>query len=409
MVKMKFKKDDGKSRFSKRTTAFIIGGSILFVVIVIASIVAAVIFSTTVVFTVDGKKYRVRNGTQISTIALRHHNFGKKKGNLISVSGELLQKEEGNAPWATLDGRKIDDIDSTSDRVWGDQTMKVYNGTNRTEPHTVIMEEIPYPIMFHSGGVISFIKQRGTPGKREIIVGDISHQRVEGKVVVEPVTAIVESFTPHPSHGKYAALTFDDGPSIFTPQILSILQKYHVHATFFNVGKEAQRYPQYERELIKEGDELASHSYSHPDLLTLSPQQQREQLIKTADIFKANLHMNHDVTMLRPPYGAINVSVWRNAGMALTTSVLWNIDTEDWREPGAAVIAQNATKNVVNGSVILMHDGGGNRSETVAALPQIIETLQKQGFKLVTISELMRTDGRFPQNVINSGYYFPLS
>ncbi|GHO53808.1 polysaccharide deacetylase family protein [Ktedonobacter robiniae] len=184
------------------------------------------------------------------------------------------------------------------------------------------------------------------------------------------------------------ALTFDDGPSAaYTAQVLDILQKYGVKATFFCIGQQVQATPDLVNQELQNGNVVGNHTWSHPDLTTLSAQDIYTQLHMTSDAIKSATGTSP--VLFRPPYGAINDTVKQQANALHMTPVLWSIDTEDWQMPGVDAIVNTALNNAGNGSIILMHDGGGDRSQTIAALPRIITGLQQRGFKLVTVPELM--------------------
>ena len=183
---------------------------------------------------------------------------------------------------------------------------------------------------------------------------------------------------------KYVYLTFDDGPSQYTPQILRILRAYGARATFFELGQNVARYPYLTRRAYQQGNSVQNHTWSHPDLRHLSWTAFRSQVQKTDRYIRAQT--GYTPRCLRPPYGSTNRLVSRRAAVLGKKIRLWTIDTRDWSRPGTSVIVRRALANVHSGSVILMHDGGGNRSQTVAALPTILRTLKARGFVFTTMS-----------------------
>lgn len=185
---------------------------------------------------------------------------------------------------------------------------------------------------------------------------------------------------------KIVALTFDDGPSVYTPEVLGVLKRFHVPATFFLIGENVDLYPQYVRDEVKQGELVGDHTFTHPDLETISAAAVRWQLSHTeAAIFEAAHYVPH---WFRPPYGSVNASIADlAAGLGLRT-VLWSVDPSDWSLPGTEAIIDRVVGAVVPGSVVLMHDGGGNRGETVAALPVIIEKLRSEGYRFVNLDQL---------------------
>ncbi|MGW1346332.1 polysaccharide deacetylase family protein [Kribbella sp. NPDC002412] len=178
---------------------------------------------------------------------------------------------------------------------------------------------------------------------------------------------------------KWVYLTFDDGPNPkYTPQILKILQAYRVRATFFVIGQNVKRYPALTRKVDRRGHSVQSHSWSHPNLTKVNWSTFKYQ-IRTTDRY-LRTQTGYTPRCLRPPYGATNRVVARRAAALGKTIKLWSVDPRDWTRPGTAVIARRVLANVRSGSVILLHDGGGNRSQTVAALPRILKTLKARGY-----------------------------
>lgn len=189
-----------------------------------------------------------------------------------------------------------------------------------------------------------------------------------------------EFVTHGPRGSRKIALTFDDGPSLYTSDILRILKKYDVKSTFFEIGQEVQRYPSEARKILARGHELANHSTHHSALPGASDIHTTNSIIKRATGFRPCL--------FRPPGGAVSAGVFSAAAQEKVKVVNWDIDTNDWRLPGSGSIL-GAIKSARSGSIVLMHDGGGPRSQTVDALAAGIENLQRRGYELVTVTELL--------------------
>jgi len=199
------------------------------------------------------------------------------------------------------------------------------------------------------------------------------------------------------SKNKKVALTFDDGPgNNFTPEILKILKKYNVKATFFVVGKRAKKHPALCRQILREGHEIGNHTYSHANLIAKTPGQiSREIQRGGAAIFEATDKMPK---YFRPPYGVYNRIVKRIAAREGYTFVLWNVRTFDSSmTPRTKRSIIKKTKNLAkSGDIILLHDSKSrlksmvDRKVTVNALPEIIENLRSKGLKPVTLSELLK-------------------
>jgi peptidoglycan/xylan/chitin deacetylase (PgdA/CDA1 family) len=189
------------------------------------------------------------------------------------------------------------------------------------------------------------------------------------------------------------ALTFDDGPSpTYTPQILAVLTANGVPATFFLIGNQAATYPSLVHSEAAAGMLVEDHSWSHPDLTTLSAAGVMAQLGDTAQAIDKTLG-SAEVTLFRPPYGNVDPSVLAVAAQLHLMAVKWDVDPSDWARPGVSAIVNRVLAQTHNGAIILMHDGGGNRSETVAALPQIFMALRQRGYRFVTVPQLMADSG----------------
>jgi peptidoglycan/xylan/chitin deacetylase (PgdA/CDA1 family) len=190
------------------------------------------------------------------------------------------------------------------------------------------------------------------------------------------------------THVPEIALTFDDGPNPpYTTQILAILQQYGVKATFFCVGTQVARYPNIVKQEYTDGHIIGNHTWGHPDMTSLSIPSIIWQFTAAGDAIQHVTGVRP--TLFRPPYGAISSNVLAYANYFALTVVQWNVDPSDWSMPGANVIFARVLAQASAGSIILLHDGGGNRSETVAALPMIIEWFQEHSFHFVTIPQLV--------------------
>ena len=184
------------------------------------------------------------------------------------------------------------------------------------------------------------------------------------------------------------ALTFDDGPSpYYTPQILAILQQYNVKATFFCIGRQVARYPDLVRQEYNDGNLIGNHTWSHPNLALLSSSEILTQINLTADAIQQATGVRP--TLFRPPYGVVNTRVLAKVNLLGLTTIIWNDEARDWSMPGTGVIISRILNLAGDGAIILLHDGGGDRSQTIAALPTIIQTLRLRGFKFVTLQQMV--------------------
>jgi peptidoglycan/xylan/chitin deacetylase (PgdA/CDA1 family) len=182
---------------------------------------------------------------------------------------------------------------------------------------------------------------------------------------------------------KGIALTIDDGPNpVYTPQVLRLLEKYRVTATFSMIGIEVESYPGVARDVAAAGHIIANHTWTHPDLALLGPAAIDDQLNRaTGAIHKVTGRVP---TLFRAPYGAWSPAVLRRCAQTGMTPLDWSVDPRDWSRPGVSSIVGNIMANTRTGSIILEHDGGGNRSQTVAALKIVLPRLLAAGYHFHT-------------------------
>ncbi len=184
-----------------------------------------------------------------------------------------------------------------------------------------------------------------------------------------------------PREAKVVALTFDDGPSEYTAGFLQVLREKGVHGTFFEIGQEMAGREATMRQILAEGNELGDHTMNHVEYPGYS------QIAGDAHLIEDYTHFTP--CLFRPPGGAVNSSVIATAGSLGMRTITWDVDPQDWSTPGTSAIYGNIVANAKPGSIILMHDGGGPRGETLEALPGIIDTLRSRGYGFATVSELL--------------------
>jgi peptidoglycan/xylan/chitin deacetylase (PgdA/CDA1 family) len=186
------------------------------------------------------------------------------------------------------------------------------------------------------------------------------------------------------------ALTFDDGPWYDTPQFLSVLEHAKVPATFFEIGDQVSTYGQggaVERRMLADGDMIGDHTWNHPDV-SRGGSFAAGEIAEAAHAIKVATH-GFEPCLFRAPYGAVSNALTSEARSMGFTTIEWDVDPTDWARPGTGAIYSRVTSMAHNGSIILQHDGGGDRSETLAALPQEIQTFKREGYKFVTVTDLL--------------------
>jgi peptidoglycan/xylan/chitin deacetylase (PgdA/CDA1 family) len=193
--------------------------------------------------------------------------------------------------------------------------------------------------------------------------------------------------------GPYIAMTFDDGPhGVQTPRLLDMLKQRGLKATFFVCGQCVAEFPQIAKRIVTEGHEIASHSWSHPNLIPMSEDGVRDQLERTHAIVKQSTGV--EIKTFRPPYGNFTVRqrAWAFATFGYKT-ILWDVDTLDWQHRNPAKTEAIALAQTRPGSIVLQHD---IHKATVDAMPATLDGLVAKGFKFVTVTELLAMDRPVP-------------
>ncbi|MGO9763980.1 MAG: polysaccharide deacetylase family protein [Solirubrobacteraceae bacterium] len=219
----------------------------------------------------------------------------------------------------------------------------------------------------------------------------------------QAVSAVL-AYTPFVKEGggraREIALTFDDGPGPYTPGVLDVLERYRVHATFFEIGEMLRYFGASTVRELRDGDVIGDHTETHPEMARLSAHDQHEELFE--QLARIELLGGPRPLLFRPPYGSYDATTMHELHELHLLMVLWSVDTEDYLQPGVPVIVQRALAGAHPGAIILMHDAGGTRTQTIAALPLIIRALRARGFKLVTVPQLLHDDPPPPGQALPS-------
>jgi peptidoglycan-N-acetylglucosamine deacetylase len=204
----------------------------------------------------------------------------------------------------------------------------------------------------------------------------------------------VLGFTPFVARGsprkKEVALTIDDGPGPLTPEFVRTLRRLRAPATFFIVGQQLNTFDAGLKDEIKAGFAIGDHTEQHQNLPTLSPSQQNKAIQDAA--LRIRSYGVPYPRLFRPPSGAFNAATVATLRRHRMLAVLWTVDTGDFTRPGTGAIVDRAVNGARNGAIILMHDGGGDRRQTLAALPEIIRRLRARGYQLVTVPQMLLHD-----------------
>lgn len=268
--------------------------------------------------------------------------------------------------------------------------------------------EFPYDVEFIGDGEILHVQQLPTKGERSLEVDPTTGVVLDEDYHKYPTSFVIQRTGYKP---KMVALTIDDGPAEpYTGQILDVLKQYNVKATFFLIGQNAERYPNLVRRIWAEGHEIGNHSFTHPNIGAIPERQAQLELTATQRVFQSLLHRS--TLLFRPPYNADAEPTSREEVLPVMYASKWNyivvgeyIDPQDWNTIGFDEKTQTHYKRTAaemltsvlqqldteKGSSILLHDGGGDRSETVKLIPMLVNELGKRGYKFVAVSDLINS------------------
>ena len=311
----------------------------------------------------DGSPLTIDAGTTLGTL-LTQANLHPAAGHLLAVDGSILERK-ADPGRIQLNGRVARNatVLKTGDRI------RIVNGTDETEPTVRTVKNV---------------------GRR---VGDPEHTlavyptrqitttgRISGLVASVTERSIGNGHAP-----RSVALTFDDGPwPGTTKQILRILHRYHVHATFFEVGSLVAQRPHLVAHVLAGGNEIGNHSFDHPETMEQqSPDEIAAELRHTSNVLaEEGVH----TTLFRPPGGWYDDALIQQARAQGMRVVTWDVDPRDWRSHVTPRdISRAVLSHVHAGSIVLLHDGGGDAGHTIRALPAIIKGIRSRGLRFVTV------------------------
>ena len=238
-------------------------------------------------------------------------------------------------------------------------------------------------LFFYSA--LSFLFSQAAPGQGVSPTPSVPRASPVVAVTTSPAAPQI-TFNSVYVEGPYIALTFDDGPNAtLTPKLLDLLAAHHFKATFFVVGQNAADHPDILRRAVREGHEIANHSWSHPNLAKMSDEAVRRELQKTEDAIVAAI--GKKPTLLRPPYGNLtaNQKRWINNEFGYRI-IIWDVDPLDWKRPGPSVVTSRILKETHAGSIVLAHD---IHPPTIEAMVATFNQLEAKGFKSVTVADLL--------------------
>lgn len=344
--------------------------------------------------TINGQQQTIEGQQRTIEGLLDTNTVSVTPGNYVAVDGSVMREGEGTRATATINGQGTEDF---STRLNEGDDISLTNGSDITEEYTEGEPQALQPTLEVKGtGAVHLYTQKGEPGEKVVRTGNESGKTAE-VTTKEPVNGVVQYYNVNTNGDKVIALTFDDGPwDTSTAAILDTLKEYDAKATFFTVGQKISGHEDLLQRAANEGHEIGTHTWDHAEgsgqgvsLILMSSDERKQEVEKGLQAIKDATGQDASL-MFRSPGGNFDASVASDLSDLIDAEIGWNIDTGDWQKPGVDTIAQRI-ESAGPGEIILMHDGGGDRSETVAALKQALPKLKEEGYRFVTVSELINS------------------
>ncbi len=366
--------------------------------IVAISIVAVVAVALAVFFlfpwdrtiTMNGDQYTIKAHTTLQEAA-EQNDISVTPGDFLAIDGSVIEAGKGIPYTFTVNGEAQSDPNY---EIQQNDVIEVTDGADITEEFTEEMVPISAPVTFEGIGAVHKFEGEGTSGvalRRTGQVSGISQETIQS----EPSNQIMRKYNIDSGDDKVIALTFDDGPwKQQTNEILDVLAANDAKATFFTVGERIAGLEDVVKRAHDEGHQVSTHSWDHAsgsgqgvNLDYMTDDEQREEISKGLEAI-SQATGEEASNIVRVPGGNLSENTARILSEFATSEIGWNIDTNDWRRPGAEAIF-NALMQATPGDIILMHDGGGDRSQTVQALRDALPILAQEGYRFITIEELV--------------------
>lgn len=382
----------------KQKADFFTRGSLIAVAaVVVLAIVGIFAFnnwmgSKPVEVTLNGDQVTI-SGAERSVGGLLDNNVvSVTPGNYVAVDGSTIRQGEGTRCTAKVNGNDTDDMGM---HLNGGDKIEISNGTDITEPYTDSEPQtLPHKTELKGVGAVHLYSNNAQDGEQVTRTGKESG--ITATVTTkEPINNIVQYYNVNSNGDKVIALTFDDGPwDKQTDEILDILEQNDAKATFFTVGQCISGHEKELQRAASMGCEIGTHTWDHAEgsgegvsLIKMSTDERKQEVQKGLEAIK-NATGQEASTIFRCPGGNFDTSAATDLEGIVTAEIGWNVDTTDWKKPGADVIAQRI-QSAGPGNIILMHDGGGDRSQTIEGLRQALPKLKEQGYSFITVQELL--------------------
>lgn len=360
----------------------------------VAALVALVVVLVNVIpitVTLNGQQVQIA-GTKTIRAAIEKSGIEVMPGNFLAVDGTMITEGGGQPFNATVGDEQTADPDyELIDGV----IINVDNGSDIVEDFVLTTEDAPFAAEVEGTGALHMLSGTGQDGKQEVRTGSVSGLRAI-TITKDPVDILCTYRNSNAGDQKVIALTFDDGPNAdYTPQILDILEKNGALATFFTIGSRISGdCIEVVQRAYNAGHQICTHSWDHAagsgngvSLAHMTQEEQVNEILRGYEAIESAIGVEAS-RVIRTPGGNFPPEVIANLSPYITWEIGWNIDTQDWQKPGVGAI-KSQILSAEAGDIILMHDGGGDRSQTIQALSEALPVLKQRGLQFVTVDQLL--------------------
>lgn len=330
----------------------------------------------------DGNRASVGVGDTVNDAITQWPALAPAGDVLAATDHRIVLVGGGEPPTVSINGRPS----ALGSRIAPGDKVELSAGGDVIEATVEETRVIAIPSKIVGQGAVLTMVSAGAVGVQRVTVGAVSGDIVASETVLPAEPMVLRRVSG--GGKKVVALTFDDGPwPGQTAKILDILKAEKVPATFFPIGLRVKREPGLAKRIVAEGHALGNHTYRHIDLTGTKPDILRREIRGTNDMVRWTTGVQPK--WFRPPMGQVDGPAYKEIAAAGLKPVLWTIDPQDWRKGAeAGRIAKSVIAAAKPGSVILLHDGGGDRAQTIKALPWIIHELKKKGYEFVLLDDL---------------------
>ena len=337
----------------------------------------------------NGSTVSVRINSTLEQL-IENQEIDVRAGNLLAVDDTVLTKRGGEKYSVKVGKKQIDNDKLSETTLSGGEKVTISNGRDEYEEHTIEATDIQPGITFEGSGAIQYVKTWCEMGRSEVWTGKTSGKTQDRGVVKEAVDCVIACKSVEPTSGKYVALTFNASPSENTAKLAQILQEKGASATFFFTGDNISGNESQVKAVVNAGCEVASYGMSGTTLANFEGESLRAQISQGLEA--VNSASGKTTALVRSAGGKLDETQWATCADLIGAAVAWNLDSGDWLLNGSDTVIETIMSGVSNGNIVTLTDNDETSEQTLELLETLIDRLQAEGYTIVSVSELIKTD-----------------